>query len=406
MESDANTAKRATSRKETAVARRRYQFGSLTTRGKRRKVWVARWREDVLLENGNLGRIRRAEVLGPVAQLSKREAFNMLYAKLRPFNDGSHKPQSFITLEQFIHQEWEPKMAPLLKPTSARYYGLQLRCHIIPGLGNRRLCDLKRGEAQAFLTAKRQQGLSGSTVHGIRSALSKVLQVAVEWGYLTSNPARGLLVGDRNPTRESVFLLPTQVRLLISALSEPCRTIVRSLALTGLRIGELLALRQKHIDFSAHLIRVRETVYEGQFGSPKTRSSRRDIPMSNAVRGLLLPLCRKSIPEELVFHSRPGTPINPKNLANRVLRPTCRKLNLPVVGWHSFRHTHATLLTEVGESIKTTQAILGHSDLETTLNIYSHPIPESQRRAMERVAEILDPNGLKLSETEETRFAN
>jgi site-specific recombinase XerD len=50
-----------------------------------------------------------------------------------------------------------------------------------------------------------------------------------------------------------------------------------------------------------------------------------------------------------------------------------------VVGWHSFKH-HATLLTEVGESIKTTQAILGHSDLNTTLNIYSHPIPESQRR--------------------------
>jgi Phage integrase family len=65
------------------------------------------------------------------------------------------------------------------------------------------------------------------------------------------------------------------------------------------------------------------------------------------------------------------------------------------VGWHSFRHTHGTLLTEVGESIKTTQAILGHSDLEATLYVYSHPIPESQRRAIERVAEILDPNGLK-----------
>jgi len=79
---------------------------------------------------------------------------------------------------------------------------------------------------------------------------------------------------------------------------------------------------------------------------------------------------------------------------NRVLRLEFRELGIPVVGWHSFRHTHATLLTEVGESIKTTQAILGHSDLDTTLNIYSHPIPESQRRAIERVADILDPNGL------------
>jgi len=74
IEVDANTAKRATSRKETAVARRRYQMGSLAVRGKRRKVWVARWREDVKKPDGTLGRIRRAEVLGNKNELSKREA--------------------------------------------------------------------------------------------------------------------------------------------------------------------------------------------------------------------------------------------------------------------------------------------------------------------------------------------
>jgi integrase len=402
MEIDANTAKRATSRKETAVARSRYQNGSLRTRGKRSKVWVARWREDVLLPNGKLSRVRRAEVLGPVAQLSKREALNLLAAKLRPFNLGQHKPQSSLTLEQFIRQEWEVNMAPLLKPTSARYYGIQLRCHIIPQLGSRRLCDFTRAEAQAFLTAKRKQGLSGSSVHGIRTALSKVLQAAVDWDYLSSNPARGLLVGDRNPRKETVYLSPDQIRLLASSLAEPCRTIVLLLALTGLRIGELLALRRKHLDFSNGVIRVRETVYEGRFGAPKTRSSRRDVPMSGAARELLQGARRTGGDQDLVFASRAGTPINPKNLASRELRPACRRLKLPTVGWHSFRHTHGTLLTEVGESIKTTQAILGHSDLETTLNIYSHAIPESQRRAIERVSEILDSNGLK----NEAPFAN
>jgi len=395
MEIDANTAKRATSRKETAVARSRYQNGSVSIRGERRKVWVARWREDVLLPNGKPSRIRRAEVLGAVAQFSKREALNLLAAKLRPLNLGLHKPQSSLTLEEFIRQEWEVNMSPLLKPTSARYYGIQLRCHILPQLGSRRLCDFTRAETQAFLTAKRKQGLSGSTVHGIRAALSKVLQTAVDWGYLSSNPARGLIVGDRNPKKETAYLSPDQVRLLASSLSEPCRTIVLLLALTGLRIGELLALRWKHLDFPAGVIRVRETVYEGQFGSPKTRSSRRDLPMSGAARELLLGARRTGGDQDLVFTSRAGTPINPKNLASRELRPTCRRLKVPVVGWHSFRHTHGTLLTEVGESIKTTQAILGHSDLETTLNIYSHAIPESQRRAMEGVAEILDPNGLR-----------
>lgn len=108
---------------------------------------------------------------------------------------------------------------------------------------------------------------------------------------------------------------------------------------------------------------------------------------------------------ELTFH-RYGSVLYLKQISaagvacDRELRPACRKLNMPTVGWHSFRHTHATLLTEVGESIKTTRAILGHKNLESTLNIYSHPIRESQRRAIERVAQILDPNGRKFDKPE------
>lgn len=98
---------------------------------------------------------------------------------------------------------------------------------------------------------------------------------------------------------------------------------------------------------------------------------------------------RQTGPEDLVFATRNRTPLNPKNLLRRVLRPACEVLKLPAITWHSFRHTHATLLGEVGESLRTAQAILGHSDLETTLNVYTHAIPESQRRAVDKVAEIV-----------------
>jgi len=74
------------------------------------------------------------------------------------------------------------------------------------------------------------------------------------------------------------------------------------------------------------------------------------------------------------------------------LAPACDQLRMPRVSWHSFRHASATVMGDVGESIKTAQAILGHSDLETTLNIYVHAIPDSQRRAVERVAEVLLPS--------------
>ncbi|MDP9338212.1 MAG: tyrosine-type recombinase/integrase, partial [Acidobacteriota bacterium] len=82
------------------------------------------------------------------------------------------------------------------------------------------------------------------------------------------------------------------------------------------------------------------------------------------------------------------------------------RIKQPRVSWHSFRHTHATLLAEVGESIKTAQALLGHSDLATTLNTYAHVIPGSQRRAVERVAGILFSDVLKLEENAEDERVN
>ena len=89
-----------------------------------------------------------------------------------------------------------------------------------------------------------------------------------------------------------------------------------------------------------------------------------------------------------------------------MLRPACVALELPLVSWQSFRHTHATLLGEVGESLKTAQALLGHSDLETTLKVYTHAIPESQKRAVDKVAEILFPNVPKFSGSLERKDVN
>lgn len=99
-------------------------------------------------------------------------------------------------------------------------------------------------------------------------------------------------------------------------------------------------------------------------------------------------------PADLVFPSRAGTAIRPDNVLKRETYPACVQLGIPRVGWHAFRHTHATLLSELGEPVKVAQAILGHADIETTLSVYTHSVPESERRAEERVAQlVLDPNG-------------
>ena len=101
--------------------------------------------------------------------------------------------------------------------------------------------------------------------------------------------------------------------------------------------------------------------------------------MSSALRGLLEAYragALRNSPDDLVFCTPKGTPLNSKNLYNRELAPACDRIKQPRVSWHSFRHTHATQLAESGESLKTAQALLGHSDLETTLNTYMHVIPD------------------------------
>jgi integrase len=108
--------------------------------------------------------------------------------------------------------------------------------------------------------------------------------------------------------------------------------------LTGLRIGELLALRWRDIDLNGGLLRVCRTVYEGHFDEPKTRSSNRTVPLS--VKGVEILSCMRpkvADPDELVFGTQKGTPLCRRNLTNRQLVPVCDELKIPKIRWHSKR---------------------------------------------------------------------
>ena len=388
------------SRKER-MTRPRYQEGCLWTRGKRRKMWVVRWRENVLLPDGSVRRIQRAETLGPVSKITRQQARAFLQDKAAKINLNQRRPRATISLEEFVRAEWRPNAALALKRSTVKYYGFQLDRHIIPALGNCSLYDISRAQIEGVLSDLRQKGHASGTLRGVRATFSTVLQSAMERGYLDKNPAHGIRIRTTRSRIEHRFYSPAQVRQLLPELSEPCGAVVQFAVLTGLRIGEILALRWKRVDLLRGNIEVAETYSDGEFGPPKTRSSNRIIPISGFLRGVLesyraSKVCRA--PNDLVFCAPNGTPLNKQNLYNRVLAPACDRIQQPRVSWHSFRHTHATLLTEVGESIKTAQALLGHSDLGTTLNTYAHVIPDSQRRAVEGVTRVLFSNVLELEE--------
>jgi integrase len=143
------------------------------------------------------------------------------------------------------------------------------------------------------------------------------------------------------------------------------------LALTGLRIGELLAVHWRNVDLEHGTLRVTETVYDGHFDVPKTQRSQRSVPLATKAVQILKgykPVVMN--PDALVFATRTGTPFDRHNLSTKQLKPTCKKLNLVGVGWHWLRHANATLLDAVGTPLGTVQALLGHSSSEITREVY------------------------------------
>ena len=374
------------------VRRNSYQKGCLFKRGRN---WVARWREKVIEPDGSLGTRQPSVVLGRIAELSKFEAQNLLNAKLQPLNQGRQRPQSQITFGQFVTQEWEPAVRPFLKPNTLSLYRKLLRKHILPVFEHEKLSEVSRAAIHRLLVQKLTQGLSPNHVHGMRTTLSKILSVAVQLEYLDRNPMRELKLGGRENIKERTVLSATQINLLLSALAEPEQTFVRFAVLTGLRPGEQFGLRWKNVNLLRKVVHVRETFSSGRFGSPKTKDSIRDVPMSEPVVELLTAhrqRCGSVDGDSLVFPDGDGSPMNwEKRLNQGVLHPICTGLGLPKISWHSFRHSQATLMGQTGEPQRTAQAILGHGSSKTT-DQYIHSVPESERRVMDKVAELLFPS--------------
>ena len=178
------------------------------------------------------------------------------------------------------------------------------------------------------------------------------------------------------------FPLECARRRLLAASEEPIRTIVLIAVMTGLRIGEILALRWGRINLAAGTLRVEETCYKGTFGTPKTRASRREVPLTPGVVQALQARrasCRDIADGALVFSTRLGTPLAAKNLRRRQLHPASQQAGLGSLDWHSLRHTHGTLLHEQGTPLRVAQAQLGHSHMTTTLQIYTHASGNAQR---------------------------
>ena len=369
-------------------------------RGKRRKVWVARWREDVLCEDGKVGRILRSVVLGSVADLpTRRDAQVRLDEELRAVNQGTVRPESSMLFGTFAEEQWKTLVLPTLKLSTQHGYKTVLAKHLLPYWRDWRLRDIGRQDVQQWVADRFRRKLGWQTVRNAWTLLSGILETAVEYGYLSMNPARGVKFPEKELKEAPVLFTAEDFVKLLEQLDEPYRTMARLIALTGLRIGELLAVRWRCLDLEIGTLSVRESVYEGKFQSPKTRKSRRTMPLGPQIIVWLREhrlRAKRTESDDLVFGNRKGQPLRESKLLRNVLQPAAERAGLGRVTWHQFRHIHSSLLNDLRVPVKIAQEQLGHSSISTTLNIYTHVVDASHRKAIEALERELFPTVPKL----------
>jgi integrase len=192
--------------------------------------------------------------------------------------------------------------------------------HLVPRFGEMAITDVTRQEVQAYVAQLQQAGYAPKTIDHIHDVLSAVLRTAVKWGHLQDNPARDVHLPALKTVRPKWALTVDQAAKLLGGLAALPRTMVGLAMLTGLRRGELFALRWRDIDEGAGCLTVRERVYEGDFDVPKTEASTRQIPLPEAAVTLLAEWkarAKNAAPDALVFSTWSGKPIAPNNILRR-----------------------------------------------------------------------------------------
>lgn len=291
-----------------------------------------------------------------------------------------------LTLAQFIDAYWKPYLERRgAKPSTWQGYDSLLRCHILPILGPLRLTDIAPLHVERLLQSK--SALSAKTQRNILVLLQGVFSLAVDDDVIGSSPVR-----NRHkptvPRREKPAWTPQQVRAIINAAPAQYRVLFTCEALTGARLGELLGLQWKHIDLEARRLQIQQSLWHGQLISTKTEGSVRTLPFGEALAAGLRDHWRDSThhrPDDFVFCKPDGSPLHPDVLRKDILYPILDRLGIPrqprSSGFHRFRHSAGSFVNAQTGNLKLAQRFLGHSNISTTADIYTHTSEETEREA-------------------------
>jgi integrase len=340
---------------------------------------------------------------------SEREALAELKRLHREFDAGRLVVNAGqMSVAEYLDY-WLAELLPgTVKASTQASYADMTRRHIVPALGHLSLAKLSRDDIRRFVrqlarTKSQRRGadqvLSGRTVNYVHSILRRALEDGRREELVGRNVA-GEVPSPRYERREFEPLVPDEARTLLAAAADDRLHAVYVLALVlGMRRGEILGLRWSVVDLDRATLRVQASLQrvgsQLVLTSPKTKRSRRTIPLPQAVVKVLdahreaqaVEQARAEAwaDDDLVFTTRIGTAIEPRNLS-RHFEALRDKAKVRRVRFHDLRHSCASLLFDLGVPLRMVMEILGHSQISTTSDIYTHVMPAQYRE----VADALD----------------
>jgi integrase len=280
------------------------------------------------------------------------------------------------------------------KPSTLIAFESIARVHLAPFFGERSVESITHHDVADLVAVMEARGLAPKSIANYIGTLSALFNFAAEprRGWATSNPCRGAELPAIPECKEIRFLELDEVDALVSAAQPGAyeaidRALYLTAAMTGLRQGELIALRWRDVDWRASRVRVRQNYVRGKFGTPKSRRSTRSVPMADAVGGELDRLYKSSTArgdDELVFADpHTGGPLERGAILRRFRHALTAARLVESHRFHDLRHTFGTRMAAAGVPMRTLQEWMGHRDIETTQRYadYAPSAPEAARVA-------------------------
>jgi integrase len=359
-----------------------------------------RWEARVTLQNG-----KPKSIYGKTREAARAKMIEVLHA----IDIGAPiAREERLTVKRYL-DDWLERKRPDLRPLTLIRYRIFM-APVSDALGSRRLNSLTAAQLERFYADLRGAGLSATTIHHTHVALRQALADAERLGFVPRNVATLARAPKMGQTELHVFTPEQAQAFLKAAAGERLEAMFVLAITTGMREGELLALRWRDVNLDASALDVLGTLHwipqEGfQIGPPKTPRSRRRVELTPqamvALRGHRARQGEERLASglgqawgdarwpDLVFTNEVGRPIDANNLLKRQFYPLLRRAELPKIRFHDLRHTCATLLLPQGVNPKIVSEMLGHSSVGLTLDRYSHVLPGMQRTAVDALEKAL-----------------